>query len=354
MQPQSEVNINKDMLLMNIAIPAIYVDKQLNITYVSKAVNDCFNKLQIDVGRPISSFAKTMFNDDILEDIRMALETNVRIEKVVSEGDKWYQMNAVTATNGSQNIEGVVITFIDVTNTVKRFNCNDNTEQLQEANRQLESFSASVSHDLRAPLRAIDGYAKIFIEEYGDKVDDKALELINGIGESTKKMQSLIRAMLSFAKYGKQAVHKEHVDMVKVINNIIPTLNSENIAKIQISSLYEGYADEPLITQVWTNLISNAIKYSRKKANPLIEIGSSIEGESVVYSIKDNGAGFNMKYADKLFNLFQRLHGNSEFEGTGIGLANVHQIIKKHGGKVWAEGVVGQGATFYFSLPIDK
>lgn len=230
----------------------------------------------------------------------------------------------------------------------------ERTIQLEEAIKELEAFSYSVSHDLRAPLRAIDGYNEIFIEDYGPLIDDEGKRLLNVISQSSLKMNNLINDLLTFSKAGRIELKHIQIDMKglvdSVINELIDTTSRDNYT-IKIN-LYENIVgDETLIRQVWINLISNALKFSSKAKYPQIQIGMSITEQEIIYFVADNGAGFNKEYAHKLFKVFQRLHKDEEYEGTGVGLAIVQRIILRHGGKVWAEGEVGKGARFYFSLP---
>jgi PAS domain S-box-containing protein len=230
----------------------------------------------------------------------------------------------------------------------------ERTAQLEASNKELDSFSYSVSHDLRAPLRAIDGYARILQEEYGDKLDREGRRLTKVITNNAQKMGQLIDDLLAFSRLGKQHIVKVDIDMNTLVHSIVDKLISEENKKsieFDIKPLLNAGGDSSMVRQVMINLISNAVKYSGKKEKPVIEIGSYKENGSINYYVKDNGAGFDARYTDKLFNVFQRLHGANEFEGTGVGLAIVHRIITRHGGKVWAEGKVNEGAVFYFSLP---
>ena len=228
------------------------------------------------------------------------------------------------------------------------------TEQLQLANLELEAFSYSVSHDLRAPLRSINGYSKILEEDYASSLDENGLRILNTIRKNAGRMGSLIDDLLSFSRLGRLEIKKGFINMEDVVNLIINELKEEKFehAAITVKHLQNCMADNSLIKQVWTNYISNALKYSSGKKLPEIYINSKIENNFIIYSIKDNGKGFNMDYGHKLFNVFQRLHTNKDFEGTGVGIAIVKRIVQKHGGKVWAEGIVNEGATFYFSLPL--
>jgi signal transduction histidine kinase len=228
------------------------------------------------------------------------------------------------------------------------------TEELEAANKELESFSYSVSHDLRAPLRSIGGYSRILLEDYSDKLDEEGRRLLEVITRNGMRMGQLIDDLLAFSRIGKQSLVKVNLNLDSIVRHVIEELrsNRDQKSEVVINPILNAKGDSSMLKQVFTNLISNAIKYSRKKENPRIEVGSWEEDERMVFYVKDNGAGFNMDYYDKLFGVFQRLHSATEFEGTGVGLALVNRIITKHGGKVWAEGKVGEGATFYFSLPV--
>ncbi len=231
-------------------------------------------------------------------------------------------------------------------------------EKLDRANRELESFSYSVSHDLRAPLRAVHGYAQMLAEDYGTQMDAEANRIIGSIMNNAKKMGSLIDDLLSFSRLGRRELVKMNMKMWDTVENLCTELNDnpETQAKVKfiVHPLAPAYADSVTIKQVWINLISNALKYSRARDKIIIEIDSKADANEVVYSIRDNGVGFDMKYVDKLFGVFQRLHSDDEFEGTGVGLAIVKRVISKHGGRVWAEGEIDKGATFFFSLPVNN
>jgi PAS domain S-box-containing protein len=227
--------------------------------------------------------------------------------------------------------------------------------RVQQRTHDLEAFSYSVSHDLRAPLRTINGYAAMLEEDYSQILDDEGKRLLNIIRDGARKMGKLIDDLLAFSKLGRKEVSKSNVDMQSMVKNICDDLGRapDFRARIDIGELEPVLADFTLMNHVWTNLLSNAIKYSANKEKPLVKIRSNRNNGMITYSITDNGAGFDMKYADKLFGVFQRLHSSDDFEGTGVGLAIVHRIISRHDGKIWAEGSPGEGATFYFSLPSD-
>jgi len=222
-------------------------------------------------------------------------------------------------------------------------------------NGELESFSYSVSHDLRAPLRSVNGYANVLLEDYGDVLDDEAKRTISVIARNGQRMGELIDDLLDFSRLGRKELMRSSLSMGEMVNNVIESIREtahyNPKAKIDVRNLPDVHADNSMIRQVWYNLIANALKYSGKNENPAVEIGSFLREDDVCYYVRDNGVGFNMAYADKLFGIFQRLHKHDEFEGTGVGLALTKRIIERHDGSVWAEGVLNEGATFYFSLP---
>jgi PAS domain S-box-containing protein len=229
------------------------------------------------------------------------------------------------------------------------------TLQLEESNRELEAFSYSVSHDLRSPLRSVNGYTKILLEEYDSKLDDEGKRICGIISASATQMGELIDDLLSFSRLGKSSLNLVLLDMNLIAYNVyndITGKEEKSRITINIGELHESYGDPILIKVVFNNLISNAIKYSSKEIAPEISIGSETGDSMIKYYVKDNGVGFDMRYKHKLFGVFQRLHNGKDFEGNGVGLALVHRIISRHNGKVWAEGEVGKGATFYFSLPV--
>ncbi len=230
------------------------------------------------------------------------------------------------------------------------------TEQLQAANKELEAFSYSVSHDLRAPLRSVHGFTKILLEDYEANLDEEGKRICGIISSSANQMGELIDDLLSFSRIGRSRLKPSEIDMKKMVRLLFEGMTSPSETKrikLKIGKMHKVIGDVTLLGQVWINLLSNAIKYSSKNEFSEISVGSNVSGEIIIYYIKDNGVGFDKQYSHKLFGVFQRLHSEAEFEGNGVGLAIVQRIILKHGGKVWAEGEVGKGATFYFSLPAD-
>jgi len=230
-------------------------------------------------------------------------------------------------------------------------------ELLQAANKELEAFSYSVSHDLRAPLRHIDGYAALLAKSAGQGLNEKAQRYLQTISDSAKQMGQLIDDLLVFSRMGRQEMLHTTVDLNQLVKTVIHDLRLDLQGKTiswTIGPLPEVPGDPAMLRQVYMNLISNAVKFTATRPVPRIEIGAKERAGEVDLFVSDNGVGFDMQYVNKLFGVFQRLHRNEEFEGTGIGLANVRRIIHRHGGRTWAEGALDQGATFHFSLPLKR
>jgi PAS domain S-box-containing protein len=226
-------------------------------------------------------------------------------------------------------------------------------DDLTVANKELETFSYSVSHDLRAPLRHINGYVDLLMNRFYDSLPEKARHYLDTIADSSRQMDKLINDLLQFSRISRQEKRSVDIDMNIIVNEVLEPIKKETHQKNiewRIATLPKIYGDQALLQLVWTNIISNAVKFSRTREKPIIEINVLDENDEFIFSIHDNGVGFDMKYAQKLFGVFQRLHPIDEFEGTGIGLANVHHIISRHGGRTWAEAEPDKGATFYFSL----
>lgn len=233
----------------------------------------------------------------------------------------------------------------------------ERTKQLESANKELEAFSYSVSHDLRTPLRAIDGFSHILIQDYADKLDDEAKRLLNVVLNNAERMSQLIDDILKFSRTGRLEITFTEIDMEKMAHTVVEELQpsiANNKLQLEIGHIPAATGDSAMMHQVFVNLLSNAIKFSRTRETPRIQVGATVQDRETTYFVRDNGVGFDMHYADKLFGVFQRLHGMEEFEGTGIGLAIVKRIVTRHGGRVWAEGKIDQGATFYFALPTTR
>jgi PAS domain S-box-containing protein len=269
---------------------------------------------------------------------------------------RWYAVSAFSPHKGY-----FAITFSDITErktaeealkTAHR-ELQEHATRLEEANRELESFGYSVSHDLRAPLRAIDGFTEIILAQKGEEFDPETLRKFRIIQNNALKMGQLIDDLLRLSRLGRTGLNLLRLDMNRMLEESLQEIRSavpDREFAVHITPLPEAEADPTLIRQLFGNLLSNAVKFTRQTPDPRIEVGSFEESGRTVYFVRDNGIGFDMKYYDKLFGVFQRLVGESQFEGTGVGLAIVRRIAQRHGGKVWAEGETGRGATFYFTL----
>jgi len=279
--------------------------------------------------RLLASQAELQKMLDQLEQSRRALLTIIEDQKLAQE--EIYQLN--------RTLEEKV---------------NQRTAQLKASNDELESFAYSISHDLRAPLRAIDGYSRILEQDYAKVLDTEGIRLLNIVRSSTKNLDRLITDLLSLSRVGRSELKLDILDMNSMVSSVyqeLTTPETQEKIKFTLHDLPEGYGDPTLIKHVWMNLISNSIKYSTPNEHPRIEISGSSDTEKCTYTIKDNGVGFNPDFKEKLFGLFQRLHKASEFEGTGVGLAIVHRIVTRHNGEVWGDGQIDKGAEFSFTLP---
>jgi len=278
----------------------------------------------------------------------------VRVMQEVKETGNYKIRSAI---NGKDEINTLSVVFNDMLEQIQKreIRIHERSAELEIANKEMESFSYSVSHDLRAPIRAINGFANIMQDKYVNELDEEGKELLKIIINEAVRMGQLIDDLLAFSRLGNKPVQKVRIDMTtlakEAVKEALKLVEQESKATINVKEMPYAMCDGVLIGQVFINLISNALKYSHTKPNPVIEIASYTEGNSVVYYVKDNGVGFDMKYYNKLFGVFQRLHSKEEFAGTGIGLAIVQRIVTRHGGKVWAEAKVDEGATFFFSIP---
>jgi PAS domain S-box-containing protein len=324
------------------------------------------------IGKPISGFIK---NKEEADEIVTALQSSGEWEgdytAIRMDGSVFIAHGlATTVKDEADRIIGYQSAVIDVTerknqeeeirtlNEELELKVSQRTAQLEAANKELEAFCYSVSHDLRAPLRSIHSFTNILIEDYKDLLDSEGKRLFGIVTSSAAQMGELIDDLLNFSRTGRSTMNNTILDMKLLAKTAFGDLTGNQEKKritIKIGELHKISGDPVLIMQVWNNLISNAIKYSSKAVHSEIQISSKRLGDMIIYSIRDNGVGFEMQFVHKLFGIFQRLHTEKEFEGNGVGLAIVQRIILRHGGKVWAEGEVGKGATFCFSLPVkDK
>jgi light-regulated signal transduction histidine kinase (bacteriophytochrome) len=265
-----------------------------------------------------------------------------------------------------ESIEGILVTAAirDITERrrteeVKRVNIDlerrvlERTSELAAANKELEAFAYSVAHDLRAPLRHIDGFSNLLIERLGDSLDEGAQHYLETIQGSARDMGLMVDDLLNLSRVARQEMNTQVTGLNSLVEEVLKDLKPEikdREIEWKIGSLPFVECDHILVKQVFVNLLSNAIKFTRTRDRAIIEVGqSNVEGESLIF-VRDNGVGFSMKYSDKLFGVFQRLHRQEDFEGTGVGLATVQRIVQKHGGRVWARADLNTGATFYFTL----
>jgi PAS domain S-box-containing protein len=272
---------------------------------------------------------------------------------------EWIHISANVRTHDydSEPPAKIAVVSYDITERKKmEMELKRRTVELEAANKELESFSYSVSHDLRAPLRAIDGYSRMILRQGENSLDEKTRSLFNVIIDNTKMMGQLINDLLALSRLGREALSPSNVNVEDLARDVWEELKAGNpggFVDLKIDPVPPATADRSLIKQVLLNILSNAIKFSRNRKAPLIEVGGYTAEKENIYYVRDNGVGFDMQYGDKLFGVFQRLHTDVDFEGTGVGLAIVQRIILRHGGRVWAEGEPDKGATFYFSLPVN-
>ncbi|MEY4874899.1 MAG: Phytochrome-like protein cph1 [Bacteroidota bacterium] len=347
---------NKLQLLIEESPDAIIItDMNLTVTTWNKASEAMYGFSEEEVlGKSVSTIVRTIYKDETeRQAIINELFKHKKWKGEVTQPNRANEKMTVLCSSAMlfdahQQPQGIVVINRNITERKL------NEEKIQQINKELEAFTYSVSHDLRAPLRAINGFTQILNEDYIHQLDAEAQRLMHTVTSNAQRMGMLIDDLLSFSKIGKRELVKMKIEMHEMVKNIADEMfNNEQNKNVvlHIKPLPNVYADVISIKQVWINLIANAFKYSQTKSERKIEIGATEEDDKIIFYISDNGVGFDMKYAHKLFGVFQRLHSDEEFEGTGVGLAIVQRIITKHGGKVWAEATLNQGAIFYFSLP---
>jgi PAS domain S-box-containing protein len=347
-------------ILESITDAFIAFDYNLCVTYVNRRMAAFYGKSREEMlGLSIETVFATGMNAEYRGKYRHAIETQraVTFEIYNEQNDQWFETRLYPSP------EGVSAYFREITKRkraemeVRELNAQlesrvaERTKQLELANKELESFAYSVSHDLRAPLRAIDGFSQALEEDYGSKFDDVARGYMERVRKAANRMAGLIDALLGLAKVARVQMSYDRVDLTKMASAIAADLRDsepERAVEFRIEDALVTFGEASLLGAVFQNLLSNAWKFTRKVDRAVIEFGVTDDGE---FFIRDNGAGFDMNYANKLFGAFQRLHADDEFEGTGIGLATVARIVHRHGGSIRAEGTVGAGATFYFTLP---
>ena len=333
------------------------------------------------LGRPPEQLLGTHFGEALqltnYEGVAQAALDNLRREGVwryeaeVRDGagrERWLDFSLSLVRDHDGRETGVRAIARDVTERkraeaeIRRLNetldrkIRERTRQLEEANKELEAFSYSVSHDLRAPLRFVSGFADLLRKRAAPALDETSLRYLRAITDSIKQAGDLIDDLLAFSRMGRVELRRGLLDMNQQVREVVQELRAEAGGRDVVWELEElpaACADPAMLKLVWRNLLANALKYTRVRERAVIEVGFALEegADEIVFHVRDNGVGFDMRYGHKLFGVFQRLHSAAEFEGTGIGLANVRRIISRHGGRTWAEGAVDQGATFYFSLP---
>lgn len=344
----------------------ISADSSGNITYFNRGAERMFGYIAGEaVGQPLTLLMPETFRDAHRQGLKRFLSTGEarvigKTVELVGKRRDGAEFPLELSLSTLRTSEGVFFTGIlrDATER-KRFEAEilDRNKQIEAANKELEAFSYSVSHDLRAPLRAMDGFSRILLEKQTSQLPPENQRYLGLIRDNAQQMGRLIDDLLAFSRLSRQALRKQTVAPAEMVRQALNDLRHEETngqVQISVGDLVACQADPALLRQIFVNLLSNAIKFASGREGARVEIGCFTDNGEPVYFVKDNGAGFDMKYADKLFGVFQRLHRAEEYEGTGVGLAIVHRIVSRHGGRVWAEAEMDKGATFYFTLGGDS
>jgi PAS domain S-box-containing protein len=372
--------------LLNVALYKSILDSSADLVFlkdsaftylmVNKANADFFGKTPEDViGLSDYDLMPTENADSCRLSDQRAIEQNKTLIHVEKVGAEYWETHKfpVLLPDGQMGVGGIIRNITEIKHAdnkilhlnmeleervkTRTYELEKMNQELKKSNLELEAFTYTVSHDLKTPLRAIDGFSGLLQERVKDSLDPESARFLKIVRDNTRRMDQLIKDLLFFARAGRTEINLVDLDIMEMVRSIFNEINNpEDPTRINlvIHTLPEAVGDPSLMRQVWINLIDNAIKYTRKQKNPSIEIGSYPQDNRQIYYIRDNGVGFNPAYSDKMFGVFQRLHGSDEFEGTGVGLAVVKRILQRHDGDIWAEGKVGEGAKFYFSLPIKN
>jgi len=384
---ESEARLNA--VMQGSPIPKFVIDMNHRVIYWNKALEELSGirasevvgttqqwKAFYPLERPVMA---DLLVDGAIEEIPRWYEGKFKAWKLIDgayeatdffpklgEAGEWLDLTSAPIRDAHGTVIGAVETLENITDRkraeeeIRRLNESleqrvvERTAQLEAANKEMEAFAYSVSHDLRAPLRAVDGYTRILLEDHAGHLNEDAQRTCGHIREGAQRMGKLIDDLLAFSRLGRAEMQASSIDMQRLANSVffeLTTLENRDSLDFRLQSLSRAEGDPTMVRQIWMNLISNALKFSSKREQPVIEIGCHEEAKETIYYVRDNGAGFDMQYSHKLFGVFQRLHSTREFEGTGVGLAIVRRIVQRHGGRTWAEGETERGATFYFSLP---
>jgi signal transduction histidine kinase len=344
----SRSNSDLNNFLNSTEIAAIFLDNDLIIRRFTPLATTMFNLLPVDVGRPLEHIVSNLIDVSVIDEARGVLDTLVLFNKEVqTKQGLWYMMRILPYRTENNAVEGVVIAFTDINEPKKAL------AQTISVNKELESFCYSISHDLRAPLRAINGFSQLISDKYQDKLDEDGVHLLQTVRSECNRMGKMINDLLALSRQSRKDLTREEVDLSAIAKTIaaeFQRLDPERKVEFIISPGIKVNGDRGLLESVLQNLLDNSWKFTGKHLEARIEFGVADHDGKKTYFVSDNGAGFDMKYAHKLFGTFQRIHSMVEFPGNGIGLAIIQRIIHHHGGKVWAEGEVEKGATFYFTL----